>query len=271
MRIPPGLIQELNEKTGLSTRTTYTKIKETRKQHGGFIALAQAAAIYAEHVGIRVQKYFPPDFLEKLVPLTIPKPVSAALLPQKGFRTNGQRPIIIKFGNKPIESIPFLTPQIAKDAEEMAYDVYPHIYLFENSLRQLILEVMSSHFGTDWWCETNVNREVIRKVSDRKKAEGTKRWHGKRGDHDIFYTDLDDLKTILNRHYNLFNAYFDDQNQMNTILNEVESLRNIIAHSNRLDPDDIERLRTTFKIWVKKLSPVPETIPAKKREDPATL
>jgi hypothetical protein len=50
-----------------------------------------------------------------------------------------------------VGTIPALKPQHASEAKVMAEKVYPTIYIFENSVRDLIERVLQAQFGANWW------------------------------------------------------------------------------------------------------------------------
>jgi hypothetical protein len=50
-----------------------------------------------------------------------------------------------------VGTIPALKPQHASEAKVMAEKVYPTVYIFENSVRDLIERVLQAQFGANWW------------------------------------------------------------------------------------------------------------------------
>jgi hypothetical protein len=54
---------------------------------------------------------------------------------------------------------------IKRDAEKMS-EVYKNLYLFENSVRHVILSVMGLKYGSNWW-ETKVSKEIKDKVGEK--------------------------------------------------------------------------------------------------------
>lgn len=63
-------------------------------------------------------------------------------------------------------SDPLLDTQIISDAKQMAI-YYAQIYVFENSVREVINRVLSKNLSTKWWNNTNVKKELIDKVQGR--------------------------------------------------------------------------------------------------------
>jgi hypothetical protein len=92
--------------------------------------------------------------------------------------------------------IPALTQSHADAAKRMSERVYPLVFLFENSVRDLIELVLEDAFGKDWWT-TAVPGDVQRTAIKHKDAEKKDPWHGKRGTRDIDYVFLNGLWAII--------------------------------------------------------------------------
>ena len=88
-----------------------------------------------------------------------------------------------------VEELPGMTARHVAEARQMAEKVYPMLYLFENSLRDVIERVLKSTYGADWWAKGAPAR-VKKKAMDRKAAENNEPWHGRRGAREIDYVDL---------------------------------------------------------------------------------
>lgn len=91
------------------------------------------------------------------------------------------------------------------------------------------------------------------KVATRQEKEQRDRWHARRGEHEVFYTDFGDLKTLITNNYSDFDDLFPDQNWITTRLDELEASRNIIAHSNVLDEREAGRLRLYLQDWIRQV------------------
>ncbi len=70
-------------------------------------------------------------------------------------------------------------------------------FIFENFFRLFIEEVAKVKFGTNYWKKLTINKKIQEKIDKRREEESSKRWLSIRGDSDLFYTDLIDLKTII--------------------------------------------------------------------------
>jgi len=136
-----------------------------------------------------------------------------------------------------------LPKNLETEAIKMA-KVYPRFYVLENMLRYAITKILEKEHGKDWWqIEGVVSRKIREKVEGRMKEEREKRWHGmKRGRHAIFYTDLGNLGNIILNNQETFKKIFGRIDHFQIKLNEIEDMRNIIAHNNPLPPHEIKRL-----------------------------
>lgn len=151
-----------------------------------------------------------------------------------------------------------LPSAVATDASRMA-TVYPKLYILENSLRNVINRVMTSAHGTDWWKKAPSG--VIKKVADRKTKESKKPWHGKRGSHEIYYSDFGDLKDIITKNWSDFQGIFPKQDWITTKLEELEPPRNVVAHHNPLAAQDEKRIDLYFNDWIALLNARRDHIP----------
>jgi hypothetical protein len=140
---------------------------------------------------------------------------------------------------------------IKRDAEKMS-EVYKNLYLFENSVRYVILSVMGLRYGSNWW-ETKVSKEIKDKVGKRMAAEKKNRWHSKRGVHRIFYTDIEDLCAIITTNWQDFKDMFPDLTWVKSRIDSIGLSRNIVAHNNPLPNREIQRLKIYFGDWIRQL------------------
>lgn len=153
-------------------------------------------------------------------------------------------------------SPPILSEKNIKDAEDNGR-LYPALFIFENSLRTFIEKVLAKKYGPDWWA-TQVNNEVKKNVEIRIRKERLNRWHGMRGEGEIFYADFLDLSKILHKNTEVFTPFFRDYpgelRWLTQKLEETSHSRNNIAHSAPLKKKDRERLMIYFDDWYSLIS-----------------
>ncbi|MDH5607317.1 MAG: Swt1 family HEPN domain-containing protein [Candidatus Heimdallarchaeota archaeon] len=153
----------------------------------------------------------------------------------------------VKIGNNLSLTDPILSEQVIKDAQEMTA-VYAEIYIFENSVRETINRALSNNIGEDWW-ETSAPQKTRENAQNRIEKEKRNAWHGRRGKHPIYYTDISDLKAIIQRHWDFFKSIFPNQAWVNVRLDEIELSRNIVDHHNPLKDKDRKRLEIYVNDW----------------------
>ncbi len=139
-----------------------------------------------------------------------------------------------------------------KQAMEMS-EVYPLIYVLENSFRKLVLTTLEGKYGKDWWMNATIATDTRRNVDSRMKQEDENRWHARRGAHPIFYTDFSDIGLIIINNWSEFKDIFHKQYRLLAKFEEIELSRNIIAHNNPLPEKEIKRLKLNFDDWISTL------------------
>ena len=76
-----------------------------------------------------------------------------------------------------------------------ALPAYLAFFCIENAVRELVNERMTQQHGSGWW-EQHVAKAIKDRVQTRRQKEGENRWHARRGDHELSYTDFGDLALI---------------------------------------------------------------------------
>lgn len=156
------------------------------------------------------------------------------------------RPKMVRFPTERDHELP-IAAATADDARRMAL-VYPKLYLLENSIRQVILETLRRAHGADWFA-AKAPTDVKNKVIDRKALEKKKPWHSQRGAHEINYTDFGDLRKIIERNWDDFKSLFPTREWIVQKLDDLESPRNVVAHSNPLSQRDETRIGLHLSDW----------------------
>ena len=93
--------------------------------------------------------------------------------------------------------MPGLSTVHAREAKEMAEKVYPILYVFENSARDIIERVLEREFGEDWWNQVSWS-EARSELERRKEKEGDD-WHSNRGEGPLAYLDLAHLVQLVKK------------------------------------------------------------------------
>ena len=253
--IDKRIIEALRSQLDLSFSKVYARISKVREARGFTISREQAAALLAAENGIDISKYLKKDELSELSKLQIQQPV---VIRKAEIRRAMPQPKVIQLTSGLQVKEPLLSNRILGEAVEMK-EIYLIIYIFENSVRNIISSVLAARYGENWW-DTKVSPTIQGKVKDRMEKEAANRWHGRRGTAPIFYTDIKNLLSIIRDNWNDFVDLFPNQNWIESRINDIEMSRNIIAHNNPLDRHDIRRIKVYFEDWVKQIKVVKDKI-----------
>jgi hypothetical protein len=169
---------------------------------------------------------------------------------------------LVTIGNFDVQQVPGMTATHAKEAKMMAERVYPKLYFFENSGRDLITRVLKDAIGDDWWDKV-VLPKVRNKAAGRKADEAKDPWHGKRGAALIDYLDLSDLPLIVTapKAWPHFKKFFDRPSWFQELINELNVSRRVAAHMNPLEEDDVKNVEAAFRKWAKLMKAKADLIP----------
>ena len=127
--------------------------------------------------------------------------------------------------------------------------VYVAIAAFENSVRQLVTNVLREAVGDDWW-EKAVSSSIQTQCKNRQDDEAKHRFHTQRGEAPISYTDLKQLGNIIRAQWPHFADFLPSAEWATAIFDAIERPRNVIMHSGVLGPPDIARIGTNLRDWV---------------------
>jgi hypothetical protein len=238
------------ENAKITERAIYYRIERVRREFGKAISRRTAANLLASRMGIDVYRILKDlgelTELRDLVKIT-PKPVSTST----SIKTREEeKPMTIR---KRIVETYGLPPDLTKEAQRMA-NVYPVVYVFENTIRYIVKSTLENKYGTDWWFHENVvSNGIRREARKRKEQEHHNRWHSERGSHDIFYTDFGDLSSIISANWSSFKSLFRDLRWIQVRMEEIELSRNIIAHNNPLPSREVDRIKMYYMDLLRQL------------------
>lgn len=151
-----------------------------------------------------------------------------------------------------VSSTPSLTSTDIKNAYKMG-QVYVAIHCLENSVRNLIRMVLTSTLGEQWW-DKATSDSMKRRLSERKSREAKYKWLTSRGADELNYIDWGDLVTLIRKFPKEFETFIGSTKFAELKLEELENLRNTIAHNGVLPDDEIARVELYFKDWCKQVS-----------------
>jgi Swt1-like HEPN len=152
-----------------------------------------------------------------------------------------------------INITPYLSSTDIDDARKMA-ELYIILHCFENSVRNFIEDILTKKIGKNWW-DTAKNKELEQKIKERKDKEAKNKWLSPRGKTSLLlYLDWGDLVKIIRKFESDFNPHIDEVKFVELRLEELEKIRNIVAHNGVIpSKDDFDRVVLHFKDWCNQL------------------
>jgi hypothetical protein len=227
------------------------------KRNYGPMTTAEATYVLAHQRGLDITRYLDSAQVDRVRSM-LPRGV-APVQTEAGAKVRPQpaRPLRIAPKLEVVDAL--LSETVAGDLAAMA-DLYPRMYIFENSVRSVIVRVLASVHGRDWW-DACAPTDVKNKVRDRKRDEARKPWHGKRNSHEIYYSDFGDLRRMIIGNWDAFQAIFPNQPWITQRLDELEAPRNVLAHHNPVAKRDRTRIELYFDDWISLLNDRREAIP----------
>jgi hypothetical protein len=132
-------------------------------------------------------------------------------------------------------------PSVLEQEVIVMSNAYSMLYQLENSLRIFVEKKLRDSFGNSWW-ERGVSQREIREGAERKKAVEPESNLSL-----INYTEFDDLRRIITNNWEIFRDTFQTQTGIVSRLEELEPMRNKIAHSRLLSNEDLAKLELFSK------------------------
>lgn len=153
-----------------------------------------------------------------------------------------------------VRQTPYLTESHVDAAFEMA-QLYVVLHCYENSVRRVIEQVLSEKLGDSWW-ENAANSRMQQKVATRKQTESKNRWLSSRGSSPLYYIDWGDLTALMRKYEAEFLPLIGDVKFVELRFEELERLRNIVAHHGCLPAtEDYQRVVISFRDWCLQVKP----------------
>lgn len=224
----------------------------------------QALFVLAHENNLKLSRYLTAEQIAEVRSLvqgspTTPRSVTANGSP--GRRRTAPKPVVVTIAGMNVEKLPGMTAAHANEAKMMAEKVYPTVYVFENSVRDLIERVLKAQFGDDWWTKA-VPGKVQTTARDHKEAEKKDLWHSQRGGREIDYVFLNDLWAIIKHQWKHFKDLFPSQPWAESLItSDMNVSRRVLAHMTPLDADDVKNLEAAFRKWAKQLKAKEDLIP----------
>lgn len=126
-------------------------------------------------------------------------------------------------------------PTLLENQTRVMSYAYSILFELETKLRVFVERKLRTKYGNQWWIK-GVTQKDIQKAEKRKSLEPSS------NSSLINYTEFGDLQRIIINNWDVFKEYFVKQQRIVGRLDELEPIRNIIAHSRLLSNDQLEKL-----------------------------
>lgn len=225
--------------------------KQIKQAHGP-MTTQEAVCLLAHQRKLDLSRYLPEAELASIRQLATVAPCPEPAPSTKRRRDGAAKPVYVTIAGDIKLSDPVLPQRIIREAKLMAEKVYPRLYIFENSVRQVVQQIMNRALGAQWWSAA-VPKEIAARVAKRMRKEERNAWHGKRAAHPIYYADMGDLKQIVTLHWQHFAPLFPDEAWFTSRFDAIAFSRNVVDHHNPLGKDDIKGLEVYTSQWHKQI------------------
>jgi len=222
--------------TGMNAQSIRNAISKIHSKNHG-ITMNAAASVFAQKKDFRVYRYLSSQDKDSLKYLKeeVSSGQSKNAEPTQIISKKKRKTITLLYGQK-----------YQNDANKNA-EIYPHIYIIENTLRDLILETFKDK--ANWWNNAKIVKPDIPKHAEYIKGlEEKHKFIGKRADHPIYYVNLCHLLKIIEMNYNPhFKKVFPNLNNLRTWIDEIEPVRNLVAHNVKTQNEERQNIQIKAK------------------------
>lgn len=239
----------LLKKLGVTKQRLSQRVKALKKQ----VPMNTEEATYclAHKEGLPLDKFMDSESIAQIQDLVAKvAPVGSSAVPRSEKKQVVTRLKEVRVGGTVAITDPILPARIVSEAKEMSEKVYLILYIFENSVREVIRRILTDAFGAGWW-DRCASDSVKRTVSDRVRQEKDTPWHGARGAHPIFYADIKDLVSIVrnNDAWQKLKPVLGSIEWFSQLINSIGTSRNPVAHMNPISKHDRQRVIVNFRDW----------------------
>lgn len=133
-------------------------------------------------------------------------------------------------------------------------DAYITLYALENYIRQYIDRKMTEKVGINYMDVISVPKKIKNGIETRKTQEQGNKWLPLRGDNDLYYIDFIELSDFIIANWDYFKDDIKDQNWIKVKMEEMYSIRCLIAHNSYISNENFQLLELTTKQIIKQLN-----------------
>ncbi len=126
--------------------------------------------------------------------------------------------------------------------------LYALLFCFENSVRTLIAERLIEHVGTTWWSKA-VPKKIRELAESRKTTAMNDSWlEGDKAEL-LSFLEFGDLASIIVDNWKHFEDIIPSQHWLKQRMDELEKVRNFIAHNRTLQSNEHQRVEMYVRDW----------------------
>jgi hypothetical protein len=245
----------LRDKEGITNQAIAQRRARLTKQVPAPTDIATYAV--AHRATVNIARFLPEDVVSRVAEYEgrLHQKEASAPVPQARkaaqATTKKTEPREVKFENFKVPPGTLSEKQLA-NAEKMAREVYPLLYAVENSMREFVNAHLTGAFGKGWWDREKIVSRPMRDVVKRNKAaRGQDRWVLTGNVHPIYLIELGHLSDIITSEegWPVFRKLLPRQSWVTELVKAMEQPRNVVAHMNPLQRQNINGLVTRAQEW----------------------
>jgi hypothetical protein len=154
----------------------------------------------------------------------------------------------------PKEDLALLLPNDLRRAVATA-EVFKLFFIFENFLRQFVLETLSELDSANWW--SRIPQDVIDEVEKMEQTEQQKQWMALDSRSKLALTTLPQLLRIMDENKN-WNEVFKDIIRDKFLIQEgrgISHIRNTVCHMGDISDEEVGRVKQVMRDWFRVVAP----------------
>ena len=154
----------------------------------------------------------------------------------------------------PKEDLALLLPNEVRRAIAAA-EVFKLFFVFENFLRDFVLETLSELDKTNWW--DRVPKDVQDEVKGLEETEQQKQWMALDSRSKLALTTLPQLLRIVDENNNwkdVFKATVRDKYLIQEARG-ISHIRNTVCHMSDISEEEVERVKQVMRDWFRVVAP----------------
>jgi hypothetical protein len=146
---------------------------------------------------------------------------------------------------------PQFDQKVRAEAEAMAAH-YRVFYCLENTIRTLVIDILSEAHGDDWWSlrVPDTVKLHVKNTTIKEIEAGV----SQRSQEPIDYTTFGELGEIIKSNWDDFSDIFSNKKALEKVVGTLNTLRGPIAHCKPLAEDEVLRLHLSVRDWFRAMS-----------------